>query len=134
MIQPIRIVRIMFSDKELLEIASGQPLEAYMSPKQISEFYSLNEKEIYRYWLNVKSVKELFDGWIQSLPAKSAITKVAKYAITEWAKTIVDNHYMGYSDDEAMDIAAVADKVNRSLRRSMGPDWREEMRRDFGLQ
>lgn len=62
MIQPIRIVRIMFSDKELLEIASGQPLEAYMSPKQISEFYSLNEKEIYRYWLNVKSVKELFDG------------------------------------------------------------------------
>lgn len=133
MIQPIRIVRIMFSDQELLEIASGQPLEAYMSPKRISEFYSLNEKEIYRYWLNVKSVKELFDGWIQSLPAKSAITKVAKYAITEWAKTIVDNHYMGYSDDEAMDIAAVADRVNRRLRRSIGSDWREEMRRDFGL-
>jgi hypothetical protein len=134
MIQPIRIVRIMFSDKELLEIASGQPLEAYMSPKQISEFYSLNEKEIYQYWLNVKSVKELFDGWIQGLPASSAITKVAKYAITEWAKTIVDNHYMGYSDDEAMDIAAAADRVNRNLRRSMGPDWREEMRCEYGLQ
>jgi hypothetical protein len=124
----------MFSDKELLEIASGQPLEAYMSPKQIGEFYSLNEKDIYRYWLNVKSVKELFDGWIQSLPAKSAIAKVAKYAITEWAKTIVENHYMGYSDDEAMDIAAAAEKINRNLRRSIGSDWREEMRREYGLQ
>lgn len=133
MIQPIRIVRIMFSDKELLEIANGQPLEIYMTPKQINEFYSLNEREIYGYWLNVISVKELFDGWIKVLPAKSAITKIAKFAITEWAKTIVVNHYMGYSDNEAMEIAAAAEAINRNLRRSIGPDWREEMRRDYGL-
>jgi len=123
----------MFNDRELLGIANGQPLEIYLTPKQINEFYSLYEKDILGFWLNVKSTKELFDDWIQRLPAKSAITKISKFAITEWARTIVDNHYMGYSDDEAMETAAAAEMINRNLRRSLGPDWREEMRRDYGL-
>jgi hypothetical protein len=123
----------MFNDRELLGIANGQPLEIYLTPKQIYEFYSLYEKDIFGFWLNVKSTKELFDDWIQRLPAKSAIKKISKFAITEWARTIVDNHYMGYSDDEAMETAAAAEMINRNLRRSLGPDWREEMRRDYGL-